>query len=78
MKQKMYWIFTFGFSREVYGERANTATKVYADSYGEARDKMVANHGTKWAFQYSAEEWEGIRNRPDRFWNMEEITEVIE
>ena len=52
-----YWIFTFGCGKDVYGDKAGTAVKVYANSYGEAREKMCAKYGLKWAFQYSAEEW---------------------
>ena len=73
-----YWIFTFGCGKDVYGDKAGTAVKVYANSYGEAREKMCAKYGLKWAFQYSAEEWMEIRYRMDRFWEQEPITEEIE
>lgn len=71
------WVFTFGCGRDVYGDKAGKAVRIFADSYGEAREKMVKVHGTKWAFQYSAEEWEAMVNDPNRFWDMEEELEVI-
>lgn len=71
------WIFTFGCGRDVYGDRAGKAVRVFADSYGEARQKMFEMHGDKWAFQYSAEEWERFENDPERFWYLEEIVEEI-
>lgn len=73
-----YWIFTFGCGRDVYGDNAGKAVKVYASSYGEAREKMCEKYGTKWAFQYSAKDWNKIKNDPKRFWEMEEVMEVIE
>lgn len=46
------WIFTFG-----YGQRLeNCFVRVKADSYVEAREKMVATYGSLWAFQYDSEE----------------------
>jgi len=72
------WVFTFGCGRDVYGSKAGTAVRIFASSYGEARKKMCDKYGIKWAFQYSAEEWEGIKNNPNRFWEMEEIKEVIQ
>lgn len=77
-KEPKYWIFTFGCGREEYGDKAGTAVKVYANSYSEARKKMCDKYGYKWAFQYSAKEWKEFRDDPKRFWDMEEITEVIE
>lgn len=69
------WIFTFGCGRDVYGDRAGKAVRIYADSYGDARRKMRERYGDKWAFQYSAEEWERFENDPERFWYLEEIVE---
>lgn len=72
------WIFTFGCGREIYGGNAGKAVKVYAKTYAEARNKMMKKYGTKWAFQYSEKEWEKMKNDPERYWDMEEIVEVIE
>ena len=71
------WVCTFGQSTETYGDRANKAVRVFANSYGEARQKMFERYGNKWAFQYSAEEWERFENDPERFWYLEEIVEEI-
>lgn len=73
-----YWIFTFGCGRDIYGDRAGKSVRIYADSAYEARQKMVGKYGSRWAFQYSAEEWEDMKNNPDRWWDMEEELEVIE
>lgn len=75
---KDYWICTFGCSRDIYGDNAGKAVKIYASSYGEAREKMFKKYGDKWAFQYSAKDWDKIENDPNRCWDMEEITEVME
>lgn len=46
--------------------------------YGEARKKMFDRYGDKWAFQYSAEEWDGWKKDPRRAWYMEKEMCVIE
>ena len=71
------WYFTFGQSSDIYGDMANRAVKVYANSYGEARQKMFDYYGSHWGFQYSEEEWEKMKNDPSRYWPMEEVTGVI-
>lgn len=69
------WIFTFGQSREVYGERANHFVRI-AGTYSEARAEMVNRYGDRWAFQYSEREWRQMQEAPDRYWPME--TEFVE
>ena len=70
---KEYWIFTFGDGHMYYGYYV----KIYG-SYAEARRKMAAKYGTKWAFQYSKEQWdEWLDTKPWYFKNEEEL-EVIE
>ena len=76
-KKEKAWVFTFGCGRDVYGDNAGKAVKVYAKSCKEAREKMVEKYGTKWAFQYSESEWNKIKNDPKRFWEMEEIVKEI-
>ena len=71
--EKDSWIFTFGHGQQYAGK----CVRVYADSYGDARAKMVEKYGTHWAFQYSNDEWEEIKNDPKRYWDMEEEFEVI-
>lgn len=63
------WIFTFCYGGKLGGH----CVRVQGD-YGQAREKMVAEYGTEWAFQYSAEEWEAMKIDPHRAWVME--TEV--
>lgn len=48
------WYFTFGCGMAFEGY----VQVVYADSYEEARSKMVDVYGIKWAFQYSEEQWQ--------------------
>ena len=52
-RESEYWIFTFGCGQE-HGGRF---VKIYG-SYSEARQKMFDRYGKKWAFQYSAKEWD--------------------
>lgn len=47
------WIFTFGCGQRNEGKYV----EVLANSYSEARDKMVNEYGIEWAFQYTEEEW---------------------
>lgn len=70
---KQYWIFTFGCGQK----GAGTAVKI-AGTYEEARAKMCSKYGSKWAFQYSEEEWSEYKSDPEFEWLMEKITEVIE
>ena len=51
--EREYYIFTFGCGQLNEGKYV----KVYGDRY-ESRMKMVRQFGDKWAFQYSAKEWE--------------------
>ena len=56
------WIFTFGFGHvhPHTGERlANTFIRVSGEDE-EAREKMYARFGRKWAFQYATEEQAGV------------------
>lgn len=47
------WVFTFGFGHEHVDKYV-----VFSGSYGEAREKMFEKFGSRWAFQYSEEEWQ--------------------
>ena len=67
------WIFTFGHGQLYQGKYV----RVYADDYMSARQKMVDRYGTAWAFQYSSDEWEEMKNDPKRYWDMEEELESI-
>ena len=60
------WIFTFGSGQKHVGHYV-----IFTGSYNEARDKMCEKFGTHWGFQYSEQEWEDMKNDPNRFWDME-------
>lgn len=72
MSSKWYY-FTFGYGQPYEGYYV----KIKGD-YGAARQKMFEKYGTKWAFQYSEEEWREIEQDPERWWAMEKELEVIE
>lgn len=65
------YIFTFGCGQPLAGKCVRIS-----GSYGEAREKMCRIFGDKWAFQYSAEEWEKMKNDPHRTWPLEEEIEL--
>lgn len=73
MNTKKWWIFTFGCGHP----HAGYYVKIRG-SYTEAREKMVARYGVRWAFQYSLEEWNRRLNDPYRPYPMEMRLEVIE
>lgn len=60
------WIFTFGCGQEHEG----CCVRIKG-TYGEARQEMVNRFGMKWAFQYSAKEWDEWKKDPNRAWYME-------
>ena len=60
MEEKQWYIFTFGYGHE----HQNKYVKIYGDFF-EARAKMFAKYGDKWAFQYTENSWnEWERTRP--------------
>lgn len=64
------WVFTFGFGQPLQGHFVR-----FSGTYAEARDKMIKNFGTEWAFQYSQEEWdEWVQNKP---WYVPLETEIF-
>ena len=70
MSKTKKWYFTFGFGQV----HENCYHVIEAESYGEARDRMVEKFGLKWAFQYSEEQWtlEDGRTQAET-WNLREI-----
>ena len=60
------WIFTFGQNHILRGHYL----RIHG-SYEEARERMIESFGTRWAFQYSADEWDERRKDPKRTWIME-------
>lgn len=69
-----WWIFTFGCGHRFAG----CYVKIYG-TYGEAREKMCNKYGDKWAFQYSEENWNAMKNDIHRMFPMEDtVLEVIE
>lgn len=61
------WYFTFRSSQE----NAGYCQPIQANSCGEARQKMFDVYGEKWAFQYSEEKWNELKNDKCRWWDME-------
>ena len=61
------WFFTFGF-----GHKYPNGYIRFTGLYGEARTKMHAHFGNKWAFQYDEEEFPAIA----QYWNMKEVVIV--
>lgn len=47
-----WWIFTFGSGQE----HAGYYVKIWG-TFGSAREKMFAEYGKRWAFQYSEKQW---------------------
>ena len=72
---EQWWVFIFGLGYE-FGQNRGKAVKVFANSYGEAREKMFARYGNKWACQYSEEEWKEWEAHP--YYETPEIVEVID
>lgn len=69
---EQWWVFTFGCGQV----HAGYYVKVYG-TYAGARAKMFEKYGNKWAFQYSAVEWDKRSKDPDLMWCMEKELEVI-
>ena len=58
------WFFTFDFGHidlETGTLLANYFVRVKATSSQDARSKMIARFGSKWAFQYDAETRAGVQ-----------------
>jgi hypothetical protein len=72
-KKPEEWIFTFGCGQQHAGKCVRIK-----GTYGEARAKMFELFGAEWCFQYSAKEWDRMKNDPNRTYPMEEELEVIE
>lgn len=71
-EKEQTWRFTFGCGHTL----ANHCQPIIG-TFASAREKMFELYGENWCAQYSEEEWENIRNMPDRFWRMEEDLEVV-
>lgn len=61
------WIFTFGGNSPLAGK----CVRLKGD-FHTARGKMVQHFGTKWAFQYSAEEWQKMLDDTTRAYPLED------
>ena len=69
------WYFTFLGDDPVYG---GYCQPIKAESWYDARIKMCELHGDRWCFQYSADEWERVKNNPERWYPIEKELELIE
>ena len=67
------WIFTFGCGQKYAGKCVRIK-----GGFNEARQKMHNKFEDKWAFQYSADEWEKMKNDPNRMYPMEEEIDMEE
>ena len=65
-KEEQKWVFTFGSGQEHAGHYVT-----FTGLYNEARQKMYERYGANWGFQYSEQEWEDMKNDPNRLWDME-------
>ena len=69
-----WWYFTFGCGQPHAGHYVRIK-----GTQASSREKMWDIYGAKWAFQYSEEEWERLKNDPNRRWPMEtELKTTIE
>lgn len=71
-KKEQTWRFTFGGNHEKAGY-----CQPIIGTFASARAKMIEMYGAKWAFQYSEQEWEDMKNNPNRLWDMEKDLEVV-
>lgn len=62
--ERYYFTFMMGDA-----QRHNCYHVEEAESYGEARDKMVEKFGTGWAFQYDESQWEISKERYDKVYS---------
>lgn len=67
--KRQTWYFTFGVGQVNAGRfyRVDNAT------FDEARDRMVANFGREWAFQYDEAQWVENGVSQAEKWNLQEI-----
>lgn len=63
---KEEYIFTFGCGNVLGGKCVRIA-----GGCNMARKKMFETFGSEWAMQYSANEWESMKNDPQRYWEIE-------
>lgn len=62
------WVFTFGCGQYPFGGRCVRIK----GNFDTARKKMFDLVGSEWGFQYSAEEWEEMKNDPNRLYPLEQ------
>lgn len=76
MNNEESWIFTFGFGDYPFSGKC---VRIQGD-FNMARQKMFDLVGSEWGFQYSEEEWEKMKNDPDRLYPLEQeisLEEVV-
>lgn len=69
--QTSTWIFTFGYDHKhpVTGDSLEDSyVKVHAETWMQARERMCASFGNRWAFQYSNEDTAKVKQ-----YNLREI-----
>lgn len=58
LEKPQWYYFTFGCGQMHEGHYVK-----FFGTYSEAREKMMEQYGTAWAFQYSEDEWMKWENR---------------
>lgn len=67
------WFFTFGCGQT----NAGFVQPIIAENADMAREQMFATYGAEWCFQYSEQEWEEAKTRPNRWWPIEKELPTI-
>lgn len=67
--QPQTWYFTFGVGQP----NAGRFYKVEKATFAEARERMVANFGREWAFQYDGVDWHKHGVSQEERWGLREI-----
>ena len=72
MKEKQWWIFTFGYGQKYQ----NHYVRIYG-TFDSARQKMFDKYGSEWSFQYTEPEWNQWEKERPSYLPTEEMLEEI-
>lgn len=67
VEKPIWWIFTFGQSREIYGDKAGHYVRFFG-TYETARKQMIGKFGKKWAFNIPKENGKSFRKNMVMDW----------
>lgn len=62
------WYCTFGCGQK----HAGKVQPIKAETMNEARALMFERYGPAWCTSYSAEQWQAEKDRPERYWPIEQ------